>query len=296
VDTLFESLEKKLVLVIAPAGYGKTSLLVDFIDVLEFPVCWYSISAHDQDPLRFFAHFISSIQQKFPDFGQSSLTALHNASEGTLDLHYLVSTVINDAFTNIAEHFVITLEDFHLVDDVDPISEFISDFIQGIDDNCTVIITSRKLLTLPDMTLLVARNMVGGISYQELAFTPEDIQHLYLQNHQQSLTDDTAKTFADQTEGWITGLRLVVLSIRQREDLERILSNLPDNNRYVMEYLVEEVLSQQPLAIQEYLLATSILNRFCAPLCDVVCASSTSSELREIQGEEFIEWIEIVSK
>ena len=99
-----------------------------------------------------------------------------------------------------------------------------------------------------------------------------------------------------KTEGWITGLRLVVLSIRQREDLERILSNLPDNNRYVMEYLVEEVLSQQPLAIQEYLLATSILNRFCAPLCDVVCASSTSSELREIQGEEFIEWIEIVSK
>ena len=95
-----------------------------------------------------------------------------------------------------------------------------------------------------------------------------------------------------KTEGWITGLRLVALSIHQREDLERILANLPDNNRYVMAYLVEEVLSQQPLAIQEYLLATSILDRFCAPLCDVICASRTSSEPSEIQGEEFIEWIE----
>ena len=208
IDAMFDLIDKKLALLIAPAGYGKTSLLVDFIQEIEFPVCWYSISAHDQDPLRFLAHFIASIQEKFPDFGQSSLTALHNASQGTLDLHYLVTTVINDAYNNISEHFIIALEDFHLVDDVDPISEFISDFIQGVDDNCTIIITSRKLVTLPDMTILVARNMAGGLSYEELAFTPEEIQQLYLQNHQQSLDTETAANFYEQSEGWVTGLLL----------------------------------------------------------------------------------------
>ena len=88
----------------------------------------------------------------------------------------------------------------------------------------------------------------------------------------------------NKTEGWVTGLRLVALSYRHREDLDRILSNLPDNNHYVMEYLIAEVLSQQPLDIQEYLLATSILARFCAPLCDALYASIASSEHRELSG------------
>ena len=286
VDSLYELLEKKLVLVIAPAGYGKTSLLVDFIEVQEFPVCWYSISAHDQDPLRFFAHFIASLQQKFPDFGQSSLTALHNASEGTLDLHYLVSTVINDAFENISEHFIITLEDFHLVDDVEPISEFVSDFIQGVDDNCTVIITSRKLLTLPDMTLLVARNMVGGISYEELAFTPEDIQQLYLQNHQQSLTVETAKDFYDQTEGWVTGL---LLSSQINEYLCTSQSVVKRVAGVGVEDYFDALLAQQPARIQDFLLRTSLLEEFNEGYCHQVIEAAL--DLSEIHWQKMMEYV-----
>jgi DNA-binding SARP family transcriptional activator len=285
-DSMFENLDKKLVLIIAPAGYGKTSLLIDFTELLEFPVCWYSISSHDQDPLRFFAHFISSIQQKFPAFGQSSLTAMHNASQGTLDLHYLVSTVINDAYENISEHFIITLEDFHLVDDVDPISEFISDFIQGVDDNCTVIITSRKLLTLPDMTLFVARNMVGGISYEELAFTPEEIQQLYLQNHQQSLTDETATNFYEQTEGWVTGL---LLSSQINEYLCTSQSVMKRIAGIGVEDYFDALLAQQPARIQDFLLRTSLLEEFNEGYCRQVIETALS--LSEINWRKMMDYI-----
>lgn len=285
-DSMFEYLDKKLVLVIAPAGYGKTSLLVDFIEVLEYPVCWYSISSHDQDPLRFFAHFISSIQQKFPAFGQSSLTALHNASLGTLDLHYLVSTVINDAFENISEHFIITLEDFHLVDEVDPISEFISDFIQGVDDNCTVIITSRKLLTLPDMTILVARNMVGGISYEELAFTQEEIQHLYLQNHQQTLTNEIAASFYEQTEGWVTGL---LLSSQINEYLCTSQSIVKRIAGIGVEDYFDALLAQQPARIQDFLLRTALLEEFNEGYCRQVIEAALA--LSGINWRKMMEYI-----
>ena len=285
-DSMFELLDKKLALVIAPAGYGKTSLLVDFLEVLEFPVCWYSISAHDQDPLRFLAHFIASIQMKFPAFGQSSSTALHNASQGTLDLQYLVSTVINDAFENISEHFIITLEDFHLVDDVEPISEFISDFIQGVDDNCTIFITSRKLLTLPDMTILVARNMVGGISYEELAFTPEEIQQLYLQNQQQSLTSETATNFYEQTEGWVTGL---LLSSQINEYLCTSQSVVKRIAGVGVEDYFDALLAQQPAKIQDFLLRTSLLEEFNEGFCRQVIESALA--LSEVNWRKMMEYV-----
>jgi len=286
IDSMFELLEKKLVLIIAPAGYGKTSTLVDFFEELELPVCWYSISAHDQDPLRFLAHFIASIQLKFPEFGQSSQTALHNASQGTLDLHYLVSTVINDLYENISEHFVVTLEDFHLVDDVDPISEFISDLVQGADSNCTIVITSRKLLTLPDMPLLVARDMVGGLSYEELAFTPDDIQQLYLQNHQQTLTKETATSFHDQTEGWITGL---LLSSQINEYLctsQSVVKRIAGVG--VIDYF-EALLAQQPGRIQDFLLRTSLLEEFNEGYCRQVI--DTALDLSETNWRNMMDYI-----
>lgn len=285
-DSMFEFMDKKLVLVVAPAGYGKTSLLVDFIEKIEFPVCWYSISSHDQDPLRFFSHFISSIQLKFPAFGESSLTALHNASQGTLDLHYLVSTVINDAYDNISEHFIITLEDFHLVDDVEPISEFVSDFIQGVDDNCTLVITSRKLLTLPDMAILVARNMVGGLSYEELAFTPEDIQQLYLQNHHQSLTTETATNFYDQTEGWVTGL---LLSSQINEYLCTSQSIVKRVAGVGVNDYFDALLAQQPARIQDFLLRTSLLEEFNEGYCRQVIEVALS--LSEINWRQMMEYV-----
>ncbi len=285
-DSMSELLDKKLALIIAPAGYGKTSLLVDFLEVLDIPVCWYSISAHDQDPLRFLAHFIASIQMKFPAFGQSSLTALHNASQGTLDLQYLVSTVINDAYENITEHFIITLEDFHLVDGVDPISEFMSDFIQGVDDNCTIFITSRKLLTLPDMAILVARNMVGGISYEELAFQPEEIQQLYLQNQQQSLTSEIAKNFYEQTEGWVTGL---LLSSQINEYLCTSQSVVKRIAGVGVEDYFDALLAQQPAKIQDFLLRTSLLEEFNEGFCRQVIETALS--LSEVNWRSMMDYI-----
>lgn len=285
-DLMFDLLDKKLVLVVAPAGYGKTSLLVDFAEKIEFPVCWYSISAHDQDPLRFFSHFISSIQVKFPAFGQSSFTALHNASQGTLDLNYLVSTVINDAYENITEHFIITLEDFHLVDDVEPINTFVSDFVQHVDDNCTLLITSRKLLSLPDMTILVARNLVGGLSYEELAFTAEEIQQLFLQNHHKSISEQTASEFHQQTEGWVTGLLLssqINSFVGSSQSLVSRISGVGVNEYFAA------LLEQQPPQIQDFLLRTSLLEEFNEGFCKQVIEEALA--LSDINWRQMMEFV-----
>ena len=98
--------------------------------------------------------------------------------------------------------------------------------------------------------------------------------------------------WAKKTEGWVTGLRLAALSLRHRENLDRVLTELPDDNRYVMDYMFAEVLSQQRPNIQEYLLSTSILNRFCAPLCEAVCVSDAASGACDVRGWEFIDWVD----
>ena len=169
-DLLYEILDLKLIILSAPAGYGKTSLLIDLIYKSQWKFCWYSLDKLDQDPQRFIAHFITSIAHQFPEFGQDSFTALNNMTQDQLNLDFMISVIINDIFENVKEHFVIILDDYHLVDSTDAVSHFISNFIQNMDDNCHVILSSRTLLTLPDLPLLVARSQVGGLSYEELTF------------------------------------------------------------------------------------------------------------------------------
>ncbi|MCP4290969.1 MAG: LuxR family transcriptional regulator, partial [bacterium] len=104
--------------------------------------------------------------------------------------------------------------------------------------------------------------------------------------------DITVDVLEQKTEGWVTGLRLSALFLRQRSDLNRILENLPTDSRYIMDYLLAEVLSKQPEEIQGYLLATAILDRFCAPLCDAVCVPGTKSLECKMGGKQFLKWLE----
>lgn len=284
-DTLYELLDNKLVLIAAPAGYGKTSLLIDFISQSELPFCWYSLDTLDREPQRFIAHFIASIHQRFPKFGESSAQALNNSTQDRLNVDSLVTTIINDAYENIREHFVIVLDDYHLVRESKMVDHFISRFVQDIDENCHLVIASRTLLTLPDLPLMVARSQVGGLSFEELAFRVEEIQKFMLQNYNQTLNDQSAQDLALQTEGWITGLLMSTQMMGKEASSRLRVARVSGVGLY--EYLAQQVLEQQPEPLQEFLLRSSLLEEFTAEFCQDVIGAALN--LTEINWDDLID-------
>ena len=128
------------------------------------------------------------INNRFPAFGLTSMAALQNLNQDQHDLDSLASLIANDIYENVHEHFMVILDDYHLVEESRAVTSLINQLIQRVDENCHFVIASRTLLNLPDMTLLVARSQVGGLSFEELAFQPEEIQNLWLNNFHLSLS------------------------------------------------------------------------------------------------------------
>lgn len=267
-NLLADMLDFRLVILIAPAGYGKTFLLVDFAHHIELPVCWYALDALDRDTYRFCSHFIAAIQQKFPAFGQAALAALQNMAVGQGTLDQLVTTVVNELYEHVQEHFVLVLDDFYLIDDNPEINLFISQFIQQVDENCHLIIASRRLLSLPDMALMVARGYVGGVDFEDLAYEVDELQELSVKNFGQSISAVEAKTLIEATDGWIIGLLLSTQS--KLRNISGRMRHMRASGINLYDYLAEQVLNQQPPAIQEFLLRTSLLEEFDANLCATV--------------------------
>ncbi|MEA3325836.1 MAG: tetratricopeptide repeat protein [Chloroflexota bacterium] len=261
-------LDLKLIIIAAPAGYGKTSLLIDFANHSEWPISWLSLDTLDQDPFRFVAHFISAIQARFPEFGQNSIAVLNNTPQEKLDIPALVTTLVNDIYEHITEHFILVLDDYHLIEESDSITQFINHFLQDVDENCHLFISSRRLLTLSDMPLLVARNQVGGISFEEISFSAEEIQALLLKNYHLTISDESAVGITEQTEGWITGL-LLSTHLLDDEIGERIrVARVSGVGLY--EYLAQQVFDNQPQTIKDFMLRTSILEEFDVGRCQRV--------------------------
>jgi len=261
-------LDLKLLILAAPAGYGKTSLLIDFAYHTQLPVCWFAIDALDVDPQRFIAHFIAAITNSFPSFGEASRAALSNLDQDSMNFDPVISAIINDAYDHITEHFVFVLDDYHYVRDNKPIDEFLNRITLEMSENCHLVIASRTLLTLPDLTLLVARSQVGGLSYEELAFLPEEIKQLFSVNYHQNITEKIASELVEQTEGWITGL-LLTAQLSPKETSNRLrLARVSGIGLY--EYLTQQVLEQQSDDLLLFLKRTSLLDEFDAILCEEV--------------------------
>ena len=265
-------LDLKLLIVAAPAGYGKTSLLVDYYRHLRAPMCWYALDPLDIDLKRFLAHFIASITERFPEFGEQSRAALADLHQDDLNLDPVISAIVNDAFEHVDEHFIFVLDDYHLVRDSKPIELFMNRIIQEATENFHFIIASRTLLTFPDLSLLVARSQVDGLSFEELAFLPEEIKQLMAVNYHQTINDTRAEEMLSLTEGWITGLLLTAqLSPRGTVEKSRVekVSGVG-----IYEYLTQQVFDRQTVAMQSFLLRTSLLEEFDASLCETIISRS----------------------
>jgi LuxR family transcriptional regulator, maltose regulon positive regulatory protein len=271
-DLLQGLLDQKLIILAAPAGYGKTSLLIDLAYHTELPVCWYSLDPLDRDIKRFAAYFIAAISQRFPNFGSQSNLILQNLTTSIPDIDRLVAAVVNEAYDTIQEHFMIILDDFHFVNDQEEINHFIGRFIQDVDENCHLVISSRTLLSLPDLPLMVARSQVGGLGFDELAFQSDEIQKLIEQNYQITIPATVADDLAHESEGWITGL---LLSTQNRwQGMTDRLRTARVSAVGLYDYLAQQVLDQQPPAVRDFLLRTSPIEEFDPDLLENVLGPS----------------------
>jgi ATP/maltotriose-dependent transcriptional regulator MalT/DNA-binding SARP family transcriptional activator len=272
---LFENLlEDKLFLVTAPAGYGKTSLLVDFARHSEMKVCWLSLDKLDKDPQRFMAYLIAALARKFPRFGKQSSAGLRSLLNLKQDKERLLTTIINEVYEQIDEHFVLVVDDYQFVDTVPFIREVFSRFIYLVGENCHVILSSRRLPALPDITLMVARQQVGGFDLELLAFRPEEIRNLFENNYNVTLTDQAVEDLIRRTEGWITGLHLSAAATTVAAPFpstNALRADLTQASRLagveLNDYLDQQVLAQQPPELRRFLLETSLLEEFDAGLC-----------------------------
>ncbi|HSO12617.1 MAG TPA: hypothetical protein VLT51_09600, partial [Anaerolineales bacterium] len=258
-ESLKALLDNKLILLSAPAGYGKTSLLIDLANHVEMPVCWLSLDLLDRDPQRFIAYLIAALSERFPGIGGTARTRLSRSNSIEQDAEAILVMLTNEIYDQVEEDFLLIIDDYHLLDDVSVISQLVNRFLELVMENCHVILSSRTLPSLVDVTLMVAREQVAGLSHVELAFLPGEIQALYAQNFHQRLSDETAQEFVAQTGGWITGM---------------VFSNLPGMPRVsgvdAFAYLGQQVLDQQPVHIREFLLRTSLPEEFNAEFCSMV--------------------------
>ncbi len=285
-EMLFEFLDKKLILVSAPTGYGKTSLLIDLGHHSDLPFCWLSLDSLDREPQRFATYFIEAIAEHFPDFGKQTKAALDTLTSIDKSIEPLVATLVNEIYAHIPQHFVLVLDDYHLIRDVAVIQNFLSRFLQLVDESCHLIISSRTLTQLPDLPLMVARDMVEGLDLSELAFRIDEIQALFAQNYNMHISDDTARELVDETEGWITGLQLSSLGIAQgMADRLRVARAAGVG---LFDFLGKQVLDQQPEEIRFFLLRSSLLEEFDAALCEAVF-----SELYP-ERKDWRRWIDFV--
>src|SRR5688500_17774733 len=252
-------LDNKLLLLSAPAGYGKTSLLIDLAHTTEMPVCWFSVDLLDRDPQRFLAYLIASLAEQFPRIGEASRPQLNRLKSIEQDAESLIVTLTNEIYDQIVEDFLLIIDDFHLLDDFPVISSLVNRFLELVVENCHVLLSSRSLPNLDDVTLMVAREQVAGLNHVELAFVPREVQSLFAQNYHQSLSDEAANELIDQTGGWITGM---------------VLSNSPGMTRVsgvdTFAYLGRQVLDQQPEPVREFLMRTSLLEEFNSEFCETV--------------------------
>ncbi|HSJ87585.1 MAG TPA: tetratricopeptide repeat protein [Anaerolineales bacterium] len=264
-ETLYDQLEKRLLLLVAPAGYGKTSLLVDFAQQSEIPVCWVSLDVLDQEPQRFLRYMIAALTEQFPSFGRDSLAALESMTSFEQDEERLLITITNEINALINEHFVFILDDYHMVSHVAFIGHVISRMIQLTGENVHFILAARNLPDLPDAPLMIARNQIGGLSFEELSFHPEEIQQLFQQNNSIDLQVEDAKAIVEKTEGWIAAIHLTNGHLGMLPQMHPLQST-----RELFDFFSQEVLLKQPDPVRRFMLMTSVFDNFDVSLCEQV--------------------------
>jgi LuxR family maltose regulon positive regulatory protein len=257
VERLGRHLDLALTLISAPAGYGKTALLIDFAHDAPRAVCWLSVDVSDRDLSTFVEYVVAAVRRRFPEFGQMTRAILAGNTNLQRTPAVFTAALIQDMLDTISEPFALIIDDYHLIDDSLEINALLKRLLEHRPDHLHLILASRTAPSGLPVIQLVARSQISGIGLKHLAFTAEEIRQFLKQAHKVELTPAQAQELARESEGWITGILLSREAMWRgiRDNLIRARSQ----EGPVYSYLAEHVFAEQTEAIQDFLLTSATL-------------------------------------
>ena len=281
IERLQVGLKYSLLLVSAPAGFGKTTLLSEWARQSRpsLQTAWLSLDEGDNDPVRFWNYFIAALQRLQSTIGEQALTSLHSTnmfSARIPPIEPVLVLLINDLAAAPSD-FTIVLDDYHVINSIQ-IHGGITYLLEHIPAQIHLVISTRA-----DPPLALARFRGRGalieIGADDLRFSLEETAGLLKGLNAPRLSSENIESLNDRAEGWAVGLKLAALSMGEQKDISGFIAAFTGSHRYVMDYLIEEVLQKQTVEVRDFLLKTSVLERLTAPLCDAVTGRPDSREL-----------------
>jgi LuxR family maltose regulon positive regulatory protein len=263
VSRLDEALKGHVTLISAPAGYGKTTLVLQWIDHRRIPAAWFAVDEMDSDPDRFLGYVVAAIRTVFPEFG-SDIERLLSAPQLPPPEH-LADAMVNE-LAALNQPLLIVLDDYHRLASK-TVHEIMTRVLLYLPDKLHVLLLTRKDPPFP-LGLWSTRQWLVELRAADLRFTREETQAFFEKRLRKRLTDRAVGMLNGRTEGWVAALQLVQLSLATAKDPEQLVRRYSDSDRSITDYLMDEVVSHQPAEIIDFLATTAILERFCVPLCD----------------------------
>ena len=274
IDKLNECFSAKLTIVSAPAGFGKTTLLSEWIEQSKHKVGWVSLDSGDNDPKRFLTYCIAALQQIQPGFGENTETIIQSPQQ--VSPESIVTAFINEINESLKESILI-LDDYHTIDSPE-VHQSLSFFIEHLPHNLHLIVAGRHDPPIP-LSRLRSRKQLLEVRESDLRFTIEETISFFKTSMGLELTKDEVETLEERTEGWIASLQLAGIAMQGGKNIHQFISDFKGSHSYIVDYLTEEVLNHLDASMQEFLLYTSILNRFNSSLCDAVTRGFGSQDV-----------------
>jgi LuxR family maltose regulon positive regulatory protein len=268
--TMRGAFSRALTLVSAPAGFGKTTLVSEWVagcERLEPKVraTWLSLDEGDSDPARFLAYLIAALRTVEANIGKGVLSALQSPQPPPAEA--VLVSLINEVVA-IPGSIILVLDDHHTIES-SPVDDALAFLLERLPPQMHLVIATREDPRLP-LARLRARGQLTEVRASDLRFTSSEAAEFLNQAMGLNLSAEDIAALEKRTEGWIAGLQLAALSMQGREDGSRLIHSFTGSHRYVLDYLVEEVLEHQSENVQTFLLRTAILDRLAGPLCDTV--------------------------
>ncbi len=286
-ERLHRGKDGTLTLVTAPAGYGKSTLVSQWLETCKQPTAWLSLDETDSDIATFIQYVLAAIRVAFPNACPNTLALMRGDK-------FPSSKVLSGYFTNeldaIEVPFILVLDDYDCLHE-SAVHDLLNELLKRPPRPLHLVIISRRDPPLA-LARLRSKGQITEVRLRDLQFTKLETAAFLEHAIGASVTDLALDHLQTKTEGWVAALRLAALSLGQREDIDAFLERLQGDTRQVREYLLAEVLSLQPPEVQDLLLRTSILDRFCQPLCDALGAPRSESGLEALGGEPFPAWLE----
>ena len=284
-------LSKKVTLVAAPTGFGKTTLIRMWIASREFASAWVTLDESDNDPTRFWTYVVSALRSFDSTISKNTLSALMTSQPPSFQT--LFTPLIND-LARLKEQCVLVLEDYHVIASTE-INEAVSFLIQHLPESLHLVLITRTDPDLP-LAILRVRDELIEIDTTNLRFNQEEIEAFLRTATQADFPSSTVAKLLQKTEGWAAGLRLLALSLHNKSgpEIERLIETFSGSNRYVADYLTKEVFESQPEDIQSFLLKTCFFMRLTGSLCDTITETNDSAVTLERLARDnlFIEQLE----